>query len=384
MASHGEVVIAVVLILSHQVLMKPTEVEKENKAVTNLEKELESQKPTITKSSENSEDNDDGEWGNAAKGIDVGNVIRDVLLTLRDHPEIVRKLIADEERNLAEQVLSSEHDTVLSDKDDIVLPRDFQLPPPQLQQAPKRVVKKMGSYNGKIIISLTSQMNKRQKENPEETIDMTFPVEGGSFEADDNINQDSDEMKLIKDIDDTEQLKEGGSNQITYSDLKRSHDSSKEEEDSKSDESNASEELTKAEYWKIYKNNGNQRHKPKQYTSRHWKEHKEINSDEKSHENSKEADFWKNHKANNEKQKDDPSKGKFWKKYGKQKDSGSNSESLEDKDNVDGPELGDTDSNDRSSKDKSGSSRSSDSKASDENEDELYKLTKEEKHRSVM
>lgn len=55
---------------------------------------------------------------------------------------------------------------------------------------------------------------------------MTFPVEGGSFEADHNINQDSDEMKLIKDIDDTEQLKEGGSNQITYSDLKRSHDSS--------------------------------------------------------------------------------------------------------------------------------------------------------------
>lgn len=62
--------------------------------MTNLEKELESQKPTITKSSENNEDNDDEEWGNAAKGIDVGNVIRDVLLTLRDHPEIVRKLIA--------------------------------------------------------------------------------------------------------------------------------------------------------------------------------------------------------------------------------------------------------------------------------------------------
>ncbi|XP_076100467.1 uncharacterized protein LOC143069625 [Mytilus galloprovincialis] len=374
MASHGEVVIAVVLILSHQVLMKPTEVEKENKAVTNLEKELESQKPKITKSSENSEDNDDEEWGNAAKGIDVGNVIRDVLLTLRDHPEIVRKLIADEERSLAKQVLSSEHDTVLSDKDDIVLPRDFQLPPPQLQQAPKRVVKKMGSYN---------EMNKRQKENPEETIDMTFPVEGGSFEADHNINQDSDEMKLIKDIDDTEQLKEGGSNQITYSDLKRSHDSSKEDEDSKSDESHASEELSKAEYWKTYKNNGNQRHKPRQHKSRNWKEHKEMNSDESSDKISKEAEVWKKHKANNEKQETDQSKGEFWKNYGKHKDSGSNSESSEDKDNVDSPELSDTDSNDRSSKGKSGS-RSSDSIDSDENENELYKLTKEEKHRSVM
>ncbi|XP_052106819.1 uncharacterized protein LOC127739238 [Mytilus californianus] len=376
MASYGEVVIAVVLILSHQVLMKPTEVEKENKEVINLEKELESQKPTITKSSDNSEDKDDGEWGNAAKGIDVGNVIRDVLLTLRDHPEIVRKLIAGEERNLAEQVLSSEHDTG-SNKDDIVLPvdlppRDFQLPPPQLQQAPKKVVKKMGSYN---------EINKRQKEKPEETIDMTFPVEGGSFEAGDIINQDSNEMKLIKDIDDTEQLKEGGSNQITYPDLKRNEDSSKSEEASKSDESNASEELSKAEYWKTYKNYGNQRHKPRQHKSRHWMDHKDKNGDENSHEILSKAEFWKNHRANNEKQKNDKSKGDFWKNYGKQKDSGSNSE---DKDNVDSPELGDTDSSDGSSKDKTASSRSSESKASDENELDLYKLTKEEKHRSVM
>lgn len=92
-----------------------------------------------------------------------------------------------------------------------------------------------------------------------------------------------------------------------------------------------------------------------------------MNSDENSDNISKEAEVWKKYKANKEKQENDQSKGEFWKNYGKQKDSGSNSESSEDKDNVDSPELGDTDRNGASSKDKSGS-RSSDSKDSDENE----------------
>jgi hypothetical protein len=43
--------------------------------------------------SKHDEDKSVGEWGDVVDGIDVGNVIRDVLLTLRDHPEIVRKLI---------------------------------------------------------------------------------------------------------------------------------------------------------------------------------------------------------------------------------------------------------------------------------------------------
>lgn len=43
--------------------------------------------------SQHGEDESVGEWGDVVDGIDVGNVIRDVLLTLRNHPEIVRKLI---------------------------------------------------------------------------------------------------------------------------------------------------------------------------------------------------------------------------------------------------------------------------------------------------
>jgi hypothetical protein len=63
----------------------------------NFEKELEAeaQSPTYEEQTDSKHDEDTsvGEWGDVVDGIDVGNVIRDVLLTLRDHPEIVRKLI---------------------------------------------------------------------------------------------------------------------------------------------------------------------------------------------------------------------------------------------------------------------------------------------------
>lgn len=63
----------------------------------NFEKELEAeaQSPTYEEQTDSKHDEDKsvGEWGDVVDGIDVGNVIRDVLLTLRDHPEIVRKLI---------------------------------------------------------------------------------------------------------------------------------------------------------------------------------------------------------------------------------------------------------------------------------------------------
>lgn len=63
----------------------------------NFEKELEAeaQNPTYVEHADSQQDKDAsvGEWGDVVDGIDVGNVIKDVLLTLRDHPEIVRKLI---------------------------------------------------------------------------------------------------------------------------------------------------------------------------------------------------------------------------------------------------------------------------------------------------
>ncbi|CAC5396759.1 unnamed protein product [Mytilus coruscus] len=198
------------------------------------------------------------------------------------------------------------------------------------------------------------EINKRQK-------DMKRPGECGLFEVTDEIYKDSDETNLIKDKNETEQ---------------------KEEEASKSGESNSCEE---AEYWledpqrrgtekrgqklrlqKIMENRNTNKGSPNHVIRINIKLKKKMNT--KTKFQVKQSSEIKALVLANEKQKNDQNKGEFWTRYGKQKDSGSNSESPKDKDNVDSPELGDTDSSNRSSKNKTASSRSSDSKASDVNE----------------
>ena len=59
-----------------------------------LEEELEAEAKHKTLSKPKSDIKDSYQSSDGVNGIEVGNVIRDVLLTLRDHPEIIRKLIA--------------------------------------------------------------------------------------------------------------------------------------------------------------------------------------------------------------------------------------------------------------------------------------------------
>lgn len=75
--------------------------------------------------------------------ITVGDVIRDVLLTLRDHPEIVRELIASEKAKLAAQI---EAFNSLVDGQDSVGDNlaGFMKPPEQLNTVAKSVEKKTG------------------------------------------------------------------------------------------------------------------------------------------------------------------------------------------------------------------------------------------------
>lgn len=240
--------------------MKPTGVNKDSAKDKKFEEELEAEakKPAAGKNTYVSREYDTpvGQWGDSVNGIDVGNVIRDVLLTLRDHPEIVRKLIADEERNLAEKILSSERKDAATSTDDLVKPvikippRQFQLPSSQLELAPKRVVKKMGSFK--------DDMMKRQKETPEETIDMTRPFEGGSDEV--------PGVKLLKDESNkekqpqrnTEKLVEGGSDQPVnagITGIKRTQDDEIDDKHAiKQILNQESQQLpSTAQYWKAYK-----------------------------------------------------------------------------------------------------------------------------------
>ncbi|XP_052273641.1 uncharacterized protein LOC127873718 isoform X2 [Dreissena polymorpha] len=71
--------------------------------------------------------------------ITVGDVIFDVLLTLRQHPEIVKELIASEKEKIAEQI-----DTYNNFRDKVVNPSEFEETAEQLNTAPKRVEKKAG------------------------------------------------------------------------------------------------------------------------------------------------------------------------------------------------------------------------------------------------
>ena len=67
------------------------------------------------------------------------------------------------------------------------------------------------------MLSVTEKQ-KREQENPEETIDMTYPVEGGSDEMDLKQQNDDDSGDTVqsKDIK-TGHLEEGGSAKQVYS-----------------------------------------------------------------------------------------------------------------------------------------------------------------------
>lgn len=383
MASNTGFIIAVVLLLTQHVWMKPTQVSKDIVQGNNFEKELEAeaQNPTYVEHADSQQDKDAsvGEWGDVVDGIDVGNVIKDVLLTLRDHPEIVRKLIEDEEKSLAEKVLSSERDMVLEtpeDDDELLLSdeiptRDFQLPSPQLHQAPKRVVKKMGSYK--------YEKQKREQETPEETIDMTYPVEGGSDEMDLKQQNDDDSGDTVqpKDIK-TGHLEEVGSAKPVFSGtdgVKRRYSS--EIDNDNSDESTSSNEPSNTEssesdesneqIWKAYKDRkqkenkgqqkGKQDNRQKLSKSEYWKQY------------GKDKNYRKHSKDIKNDSEEDTSKSNVWKNYIKNKEEKSKetSEDISDSNDVDSPEL------DTSSHNQDG--RGTDKKDIDENE--LYQLTKQ-------
>ncbi|KAK3600904.1 hypothetical protein CHS0354_013281 [Potamilus streckersoni] len=91
--------------------------------------------------------------------LTVGDVIRDVLFTLREHPEIVKELIESERRKLMEKMESGTTDAKTESEQEfesgqvssprgMALPQDaspaFELSPEQLMSIPKKVEKKSG------------------------------------------------------------------------------------------------------------------------------------------------------------------------------------------------------------------------------------------------
>lgn len=305
-----------VTLLFHQVSTKPAGTKIDE--VNNLEKELKLQKPIQAQTFHTKDSEDSTDWGDRINGINVGNVIRDVLITLRDHPEIVQKLIVDEERSLAEKVLSSEGTNVPMENIN-----SFQQPSSQLLKSPKKVEKK--NYNN---------ASKRQKETPEETIDMTGLVEGGWHESLESDDTNPSNKETNPSIENPDKLREGGTQHNLG--LKRSNgisdesesDSSSESKDEKmhSNENSSAENeksMQKGAYWKNYG-------KQKEKSSRTWRMHKEKakenrKSDSSENSNSEEENeekhkFWQNYKNDLKESKDVVSKAQYWRNYGREKD----------------------------------------------------------------
>ncbi|KAJ8308967.1 hypothetical protein KUTeg_013841 [Tegillarca granosa] len=82
--------------------------------------------------------------GQAMDDLTAEDIIRDVLITIRDNPIIMKELLEDKEKELDKALESraESDESMFDDEDD----QTFQQPPPQLAQMPKTVQKK-GDYN---------------------------------------------------------------------------------------------------------------------------------------------------------------------------------------------------------------------------------------------
>ncbi|XP_045187159.2 uncharacterized protein LOC123545012 [Mercenaria mercenaria] len=109
------------------------------------------------------EDEDDGPiTEDDIYDITVGDVIRDVLLTLRDHPEIVRQLIASEKAKLSEQI-DAFNNLVDGDSAGDSL-AGYMKPAEQLSKVPKSVEKKTGRSGMAVVPGQSQAEEKRADE----------------------------------------------------------------------------------------------------------------------------------------------------------------------------------------------------------------------------
>lgn len=136
--------------------------ERLKSSVHQASSEAEESSPVESIEVEETKDNDDRSiTEDDLYDITVGDVIRDVLLTLRDHPEIVKELIASEKAKLAEQI-DAFNSLVDGDSTGDNL-AGYMKPAEQLKSVPNSVEKKTGR-SGMAVVPGQSEERKRADE----------------------------------------------------------------------------------------------------------------------------------------------------------------------------------------------------------------------------
>ncbi|XP_062621590.1 uncharacterized protein LOC134283146 [Saccostrea cucullata] len=139
----------------------------------------------------------------------LNSLLRTVLITLRDHPDIIMDILQDEERKNM----------------------DFQLPPAQLVSQPKRVQKKGGDMYKALGDSSESSDSSEESRESSESHDASYYK--NKYDKSSKSSQGSDESKEL-DLAHYYKQKYGGKSESEDTSSSVSHDEDVEEEDKKS------------------------------------------------------------------------------------------------------------------------------------------------------